>query len=97
MAEFGQVLARADAVVLTDIYAAGEDALPGVTIEAVAESVLAHTRHPVQIVRALDAIAQAVADRAEPGDFVITLGAGSIGTVGERIVRALQARHEVLA
>ena len=95
MAEFGQVLARADAVVLTDIYAAGEDAVPGVTVEALAESVLTHTRQSVRIVRPLEAIAPAVADIATPGDFIVTLGAGSIGTVGERIVQALQARQEV--
>ncbi len=95
MAEFGLVLARADAVVLTDIYAAGEEALPGVTVEALAEAVLTHTRQSVRIVRPLDAIAPAVAEIAEPGDFIVTLGAGSIGTVGERIVKALQARQEV--
>ena len=93
MAEFARVLARADVVVLTDIYAAGEDPIAGVSVETLAESVLAETRNPVRIARPLDAIAPEVAAIARPGDFVVTLGAGSIGTVGERIVQALSARH----
>ncbi len=92
LAEFGQALSRADAVVLTDIYAAGEDPLPGVTVEAVAESVMGHTRAPVQIVRRVEDVAAAVAAIAEPGDLVLTLGAGSITTVGERLIEALRAR-----
>jgi UDP-N-acetylmuramate--alanine ligase len=97
MAEFARVLAHADVVVLTDIYAAGEDPIAGVSVEALAESLLAETRNPVHIVRPLDAIAGAVAALARPGDFVVTLGAGSIGSVGERIVVALRAANEVKA
>ena len=95
MAEFGQVLARADAVVLTDIYAAGEDA--DARRHRRGPGRVGARAHPaiVRIVRPLEAIAPAVADIATPGDFIVTLGAGSIGTVGERIVQALQARQEV--
>ena len=39
LAEFGAVLARADEVVLTDIYAASEEPLPGIDVDAVADSV----------------------------------------------------------
>jgi UDP-N-acetylmuramate--alanine ligase len=91
-AEFGMVLARADEVVLTDIYAAGEDPIPGVTIESVAESVMSHTRAPVHIVTALADVAPRVASLVREGDLVVTLGAGSIGTVGERILQALRDR-----
>ena len=88
--EFGAALAGADELVLLDVYAAGEDPIPGATAESIADAVRAHGGIPVAIVRPIDAVAAAVAQRARPGDIVITLGAGSIGTVGERILRALR-------
>jgi UDP-N-acetylmuramate--alanine ligase len=94
LAEFGQVLAGADEVVLTDIYAAGEDPLPGVTGEVVAESVMSCTRAPVHLeVGGLEALASRVTASSRPGDLVLTLGAGSIGTVGERILARLRDRE----
>jgi UDP-N-acetylmuramate--alanine ligase len=93
--EFGAALAGADELVLLDVYAAGEDPIPGATAESIAEAVRARSAIPVEVVRPLDAVAGEVARRARPGDIVITLGAGSIGTVGERILRALrEARTE---
>jgi UDP-N-acetylmuramate--alanine ligase len=91
LAEFGEVLARADAVVLTDIYPAGEDAIPGVTVDAVAEAVRRRGETPVEIVRALGDLPAHVARTARAGDLVITLGAGSIGSIGERILEALRS------
>jgi UDP-N-acetylmuramate--alanine ligase len=96
LAEFGQALSRADEIVLADIYAASEDPIPGVTVEAVAEAVMSQTRAPVHIVRPLDAVAPRVAGLARPGDLVLTLGAGSIGTVGEQVVRELHSRTRAL-
>ena len=89
--DFGTALSAADEVVLTDVYAAGEDPLPGATVEAVAAAVRARTSAPVHVVRPLEAIAPSVARLAQPGDMVITLGAGSIGSVGERILQELGA------
>ena len=89
--EFGRVLAGADEVVLADIYAAGEDPVPGVTVEAVAEAIGRHAPVPVHVARPLDAIPALVAKLSRPGDMVLTLGAGSIGTVGERILQVLRS------
>jgi UDP-N-acetylmuramate--alanine ligase len=88
--EFGTALAAADEVVLTDIYAAGEDPIPGVTIEGVADAIRAVGRCPVQVVPSLAALPAAVASVVRRGDLVITLGAGSIGTVGDRILDELR-------
>ncbi len=90
--EFGTALTAADEVVLTDIYAAGEDPIPGVTIDGVAEAVRAAGRCPVHVVKNLQALPAAVAALARNGDLVITLGAGSIGTVGDRILDELRSR-----
>jgi UDP-N-acetylmuramate--alanine ligase len=97
LAEFGQALAKADAVVLADIYAAGEDPLPGVTVESVAEAVMSCTRAPVQLARDLDELVERTVVLSRPGDLVLTLGAGSIATVGERIVARLREREAAAA
>ena len=78
---------------LTDIYAASEDPIPGVTIEALAAAINTSRATPVRVVKALDAVAPALADVARPGDLVITLGAGSIGSVAAQVVAELERRH----
>ena len=89
MRDFGPALVGADEVVLTDIYAAGERPMPGVTIEALTEAVRATAGCPVHLVKALDDVPAAVAQLSRPGDLVITLGAGSVGAIGDRILGAI--------
>jgi UDP-N-acetylmuramate--alanine ligase len=92
MQEFGTALAAADEVVLTNIYAASEDPIPGVTIDALAAKVNEARQTPVHVVPQLEDMASRVADLARPGDLVITLGAGSIGTLASALVEELQRR-----
>jgi UDP-N-acetylmuramate--alanine ligase len=93
MNEFGTALAAADEVVLTAIYAASEDPIPGVTSEALADTVNKGRATPVHLVPKLDEVAARVADLARPGDLVITLGAGSIGGLAGALVAELERRH----
>jgi UDP-N-acetylmuramate--alanine ligase len=93
MHEFGVALAAADEVVLTGIYAASEEPIPGVTLEALAAAVNSERSTPVHLVPALDDMAGRVADLARPGDLVITLGAGSIGGLATQLVDELRRRH----
>ena len=86
---FGTALGAADEILLTDIYAAGEAPIAGATAEAV-EAEVRKTGRPVRLVRALDDLPAAVAAAARPNDLVITLGAGSIGTMPDRILEALR-------
>ena len=86
---FGPALAGADHILLTDIYSAGEDPLPGTTLEHLAASVRAAVSAPVDIVPVIDDVPPALARLAWPGDVVITLGAGSIGTVPDRLIGLL--------
>jgi UDP-N-acetylmuramate--alanine ligase len=88
--EFGVALGAADEVVLTDIYAAGETPIPGVTVDTVADAVRAASACPVHVVKTLDALPAAVVALTRPGDLVITLGAGSIGTIADRILEQLR-------
>jgi len=93
MPDFAAALSSADEIVLTEIYAASEAPIPGVTVEALAEAVNRRRATPVTVVKSLDAIPAAVADLARAGDLVITLGAGSIGTVPAALMRELERRH----
>ncbi len=60
--EFAAALAPADEVVLTEIYAASEEPIPGVTVEALAEAVNRRRAQPVVVVKKLDDMAAVVAD-----------------------------------
>ena len=91
---FGSALAMADAVVLTEVYAASESPISGATASAVAEAIRRVSATPVRVVTSLSEIPGIVAAEARPGDVVVTLGAGSIGTVPQRIVDALRFRFE---
>src|SRR6476619_3781994 len=77
MAQFGPALAGADHIVLTDIYAAGENPIRGVTIDRLAAEIRAAGVGTVDVVAALADVPAALAAIARPGDVVITLGAGS--------------------
>jgi UDP-N-acetylmuramate--alanine ligase len=89
---FGPALAGADVVVLTGIYAAGEAPIPGVTTEALAEAIRPAVAD-LRIVASIDDVPAAVAGIAREGDLVLTLGAGSIGAVGDRILHELTQRE----
>jgi UDP-N-acetylmuramate--alanine ligase len=92
MDAFGPALAGASHIVLTDIYAAGEDPVPGVTLEALAAAIRRAVSVPVEVVPRLEDVAPALARIAKPGNVVITLGAGSINTVADRLLETLAAR-----
>jgi UDP-N-acetylmuramate--alanine ligase len=88
MRDFGPALSLADVVVLTDIYAAGEAPIDGVSLDTLAAAVR-ESVPDVRIVRALDDVPSSLAELARDGDLVLTLGAGSISTAGDRILKAL--------
>jgi UDP-N-acetylmuramate--alanine ligase len=90
MDRFGAALRRADEVVLTDIYAAGEAPIPGVTIDALAAAINAALPRPVHVVKAFDQVVPTVLSLARPGDAVLTLGAGSISSLGDRLLAELR-------
>jgi UDP-N-acetylmuramate--alanine ligase len=80
--DFADAFVDADAVVLTDVYAAGEDPQPGVSGRLLVRSVLdAHPALPVTYLpRHADVVEHALR-LARPGDVLLALGAGDITTV----------------
>lgn len=91
LADFGPALSGADIVVLTDIYAAGEAPVPGATLEALAAAMRPHVAD-LRVVPSLADVPARIAELAREGDLVLTLGAGSIGAMGDRILAAIDGR-----
>lgn len=89
--EFGHALASADRLVVTDVYGAREAPAPGVSGELVADAAR-RLGASVRYVPGLDDVSALVADRVEPGDLVVTLGAGDITSVSHDLVRRLGHR-----
>jgi UDP-N-acetylmuramate--alanine ligase len=79
LAEFAQVLAQADVLLLTEVYAAGEAPIAGADGAALARLVDAAALGTVQFTADIQQLATAVQQTARNGDVVITMGAGSIG------------------
>lgn len=75
--EFGQSLARADVVVVTDVFGAREEPVPGVTGELVADAARA-AGATVHYVPHRFELAEYVAPLVQEGDLVVSLGAGDI-------------------
>ena len=87
-AQFGAPLAGADQIIVTDIYAAGEAPIPGVSGKLVAEAAAA-AGGAVTYIPSLGDVPQAVVAMAQPGDVVLLLGAGDITGVAERLLAQL--------
>lgn len=93
LAAFAACLDAADVVVLTDIYAAGEAAIEGVSIEGLLAATQA--RRPGRTVildKPVAGLAERLAEQTCPGDLVITLGAGSITRVSHDLAALLAMR-----
>jgi UDP-N-acetylmuramate--alanine ligase len=86
--EFARAFNDADLLLLTDIYAAGEDPIPGATADALADAIRANGhRDVVHVPRAR--LVEAARERVRPGDLVLTLGAGDITNVGPELLELL--------
>ena len=83
--DFGISLGLADEAIVLDIYAAREDPEPGVTGEMVAAAVPGGAR----FVPTMDGALTLITAMAEPGDVILTMGAGDVTKLGPRIVESL--------
>ncbi len=90
--EFGAALGKADRVWVTEVYAAGEAALPGVSGADLVESARRQGARHVEFAPDFDALIEAVAAAAQPGDLVLTLGAGDVWKLGDRVLERLGAQ-----
>ena len=91
-AELGSSFADADRVVVTDVYAAGEQPVPGVTGKIVVDAVCDRLPgRPVAYIPHRAELLQYLEGATRPGDALLTLGAGDISSVGEELLERLGA------
>ena len=79
MDDFAQVLSEADALVLLDVYAAGEAPITGADGRAIARAVRSRGAVEPVFVESLDELEPVLKDVIADGDLVLTMGAGDIG------------------
>jgi UDP-N-acetylmuramate--alanine ligase len=93
--EFAQVLSAVDALIVTEVYAAGEAPIAGADSKALARAI--RTRGAVEPILADDVerLARMLEDVVHDGDVVLTLGAGSIGAVAQTLPEALATKTPV--
>ncbi len=84
----------ADTVVVADVYSAGEDPIEGVSRDALAEGIRAHGHKHVLTLPHEKELAALLLEEAQPGDFVICLGAGSISKWAAKLPEELTALQQ---
>ncbi len=92
--EFGRSFYDATVLLVTGIYAASEEPIEGITGATLVEAARRHGHRNAEYVEQMDALYERAMGVIEPGDIVLTLGAGDIYTVGERILSTLQRRED---
>jgi UDP-N-acetylmuramate--alanine ligase len=88
--EFGTAFHDADNLYLLDIYAASEQPMAGVTAQALIERIQSHGHRSAQYAATVDQGVDDIVGTAEPGDLIITLGAGNVSQAAEKILEKLR-------
>jgi len=81
--QYGSAFAKADKLIVTDVYSAGEDPIPGVSGELIAKKVKETTGQDVTYIPHKEDLVAYLKENSRPLDLVITMGAGDIYKVGE--------------
>jgi UDP-N-acetylmuramate--alanine ligase len=79
----------ADVLWVTDVFPAREQPIPGITGETVAMAARTAGAHDVRYHPSVATVASALTDDLRPGDVLVTIGAGSIESVGPEVVKLL--------
>ena len=94
--EFGKAFDQADMVTFLDVYPAGETPVPGVTGRTFMQPIYDNPNHPADL-NYVDRRMQVVpflAEKLQPGDLIITMGAGDVTSVGPELLAALREREK---
>src|SRR5579859_4846052 len=91
--EFTRAFNQADLLVLTDIYAASEPPIPGVTSEALAAAIREAGHKNVHYIRSMQDSIGFLLKNARPGDAILTVGAGSVSRASNELMLLLGTEH----
>jgi UDP-N-acetylmuramate--alanine ligase len=88
--EFGDSFGAADRVVITDVYGAGEEPVPGVTGKLIADSICEHLPgRSVAYIPHRGELVSYLSKSCRSGDALLTLGAGDVNSIGEELLTRL--------
>ena len=93
--EFGEAFTLADKVYVTDIYAASEDPIEGVSAQTIVDAIAAAGGPKAEVVGAVSSAHYRVGNQLQQGDLLITLGAGNIHEVGAKIAKDLAVLEDI--
>ncbi len=88
-AQFATAFYDADVVMVCDIYPAGEPPIEGVSAAALAEAIREHGHRDVTYAPSPEALGSLLDERTQPGDMVVTLGAGDVWRAGQGLLDRL--------
>jgi len=92
--DFAESLTHSDSLIITDIYAASEKPIEGISAEHLCQKVCALTNKPVCYIPK-DKIVDHLLGVAKPHDIVMTLGAGDINAIADDFVKALKKQSSL--
>ena len=93
--DFSRAFNSADIVVLTDIYAASEQPIPGITSEALAKSIREAGHKNVFYFPTMQQGIEQLLKEARPGDAILTIGAGNVSRASNELVVLLGTEHSL--
>lgn len=94
--EFGKAFDQADMVTFMDVYPAGETPVPGVSGKTFMQPLYDNPAHPADLnyVSRRMQVVPFLLEKLQPGDLIITMGAGDVTSIGPELLAALQEREE---
>lgn len=94
--DFGRALQNADLVFVTDIYPASELPIEGVTAQTIVDAVAIHGKVSAKVVGPVQDAHHVVGNALQPGDLLLTLGAGNVHEIGTKIARDMAVLEELV-
>jgi UDP-N-acetylmuramate--alanine ligase len=93
--EFGAAFDSADLVFVTDVYAASEEPIPGISGETIVSAIRERGNPPIQYISRRERLHRALARAACPGDLLLSLGAGDIHEEASKLVQDLEIARQL--
>jgi len=92
--KFGRAFFDADCVIINDIYSANESPIFGISGETIFREIKKTNHRQIKYLPSKDNILNYLSEIIQPGDIIITMGAGDIWTVGQELAKQLKKTKE---